>query len=72
MLITLLITVIILIICVVLLSIKIVLKKNGSFPNTHVGGNKALREKNIHCAKIQYREELRHKNLEERLKEIKI
>ncbi len=72
MLTTLLITIIILVICVVLLAIKILLKKNGEFPNTHVGGNKALSDKGLHCAQTQHREDLKHKNLEERLKEKKI
>ena len=66
---TLLITVIILVICVVLLSVKVILKKGGNFPNTHVGGNKALREKGIYCAKTQDREQSQHKTLKDRLKE---
>ena len=45
MLTTLLITVIILVICVVLLSVKVIFKKGGKFPNTHIEGNAALREK---------------------------
>jgi len=53
MFVTLLSTVIILIICVVLMCIRIILKKNGRFPNTHIGGNKALRDKGIHCANTQ-------------------
>lgn len=32
-----------------LLSIKILLKKGGRFPNTHVGGNAALRREGITC-----------------------
>lgn len=38
---------------VVLLSVGILLKKGGRFPNLHVGGNKALRRKGIHCAQTQ-------------------
>ncbi len=41
MLTTLLITVIILVICVVLLSVKVIFKKGGKFPNTHIEGNAA-------------------------------
>ncbi|MDR1201853.1 MAG: hypothetical protein LBL58_09545 [Tannerellaceae bacterium] len=72
MLTTLLLTIIIILVCVVLLSVKVLFKKGGEFPNTHVGGNKALSRKGIHCAKTQYRETLAHKNLEERLNEIEI
>ena len=48
MLTTLLITIIILVICVVLLSVKVIFKKNGRFPNTHIEGNAALRKKGIY------------------------
>lgn len=51
----------------VLLSIKVLLKKNGEFPNTHVGGNKGLRDKGIKCAKTQHREALMQQNLFERI-----
>lgn len=69
MLTTLLLTVIILVICVVLLSVKVLFKKGGRFPNTHVGGNRALGKKGIHCAKTQDREAKKHKNLYERMKD---
>ena len=69
MLTTLLFTVIILVISVVLLSIKVLLKKGGRFPNTHVGGNRALGKKGIHCAKTQDREQARQRNLYDRVKE---
>ncbi|MCD7930586.1 MAG: hypothetical protein LUH15_04055 [Tannerellaceae bacterium] len=72
MLTTLLITLIILVVCVSLLSIKIICKKNGTFPNLHIGGNIVLAAKGISCAKTQDRERLSHKTLEERLKEIEI
>lgn len=71
MLTTLLITVIILVICVVLMSVKILFKKGGTFPNTHVESNAALREKGICCARTQDKQESRRKNLYDRLKEIK-
>lgn len=45
MLTTILLTVIILVICVVLLAVKVIFKKGGRFPNTHVGGNRALGKK---------------------------
>ncbi|MCC8154264.1 MAG: hypothetical protein LIP01_08660 [Tannerellaceae bacterium] len=72
MLTTLLITIIILAVCMALLSIKILCKKGGTFPHTHIGGNRALAAKGIACAKTQDRERLKHKNLAERLKEIEI
>lgn len=51
---TLLITVLIVAICVALLCIGIFIK--GKFPNTHVSGSKALREKGVGCAQSQDRE----------------
>ena len=71
MLTTLLLAVIILVISVVLLSIKVLLKKGGKFPNTHIDGNKALGKKGIHCAKSQDKEDAAKKNLYDRMKEIK-
>lgn len=41
---TLLITLLIVAICIALLSVKILFKKNGRFPNTHVSGSKAMRK----------------------------
>jgi len=38
---------------VLFLAIGIVLKKHGRFPNTHVSGNKALRDQGISCAQSQ-------------------
>lgn len=35
----------------VLLCVKILLKKGGRFPNTHVDANTALRQKGITCVK---------------------
>lgn len=40
----------------ILLGIKVFFTKNGEFPNTHIEGNKALREKGIHCIKTQDRQ----------------
>jgi hypothetical protein len=59
--------VVILLAGVALMSIQVIVKKNGHFPDTHVGNNKALREKGIHCAKTQDREDIRKKNLFDRL-----
>jgi hypothetical protein len=46
-------SVLIVAVSITLLAIRIILKKNGRFPNTHVGGNKALREKGIGCVEAQ-------------------
>lgn len=35
---------------VISLSLAILLKKNGKFPETHIGKNKAMKERGIHCA----------------------
>lgn len=53
---TLLLTTIIIAISIALLSITIILKKNGRFPNTHVSGNKGLRKRGIKCAQSQDRD----------------
>lgn len=53
---TILITMLIVAICIALLSVKILLKKNGRFPNTHISGNKAMRERGIGCVQSQDRE----------------
>ena len=44
-----------------MLGIKVFFSKNGKFPNTHVSGNKYLREKKIYCVQTQDRQE-RNKN----------
>lgn len=53
---TLLITLLIVAICIALLSVKILFKKNGRFPNTHVSGSKAMRKRGIGCVQSQDRE----------------
>ncbi len=37
----------------VLMSVKILLKKNGRFPNTHVGHNPAMRKNKVGCIQSQ-------------------
>lgn len=56
MLYTLLITLLIVAICLALLGIRMLLVKGGKFPNGHVSGNKALRDKGITCVQSQDRE----------------
>ncbi len=49
----LLITLLIVAISVPLLAIKIILKKNGRFPNIHVSGSKDMRKRGIGCVQSQ-------------------
>ena len=53
---TILITLLIVTICILLLGIKVFFVKGGKFPNGHVSGNKALRDRGISCAQSQDRE----------------
>ena len=53
---TLALTVLIIAICVALLSIKVILWKNGKFSSQHIHDNEALRKKGIHCVLDQDRE----------------
>lgn len=54
---------ILLIIGVLLLGVRIFFVKNGSFPNIHIGGNKALKSKGIECATSQDRDAQKRRNL---------
>lgn len=42
-------TLIIVAISMASLAIRILFKENGRFPNTHVGGNEALRKRGVTC-----------------------
>lgn len=53
---TILITLLIVAICILLLGVKVFFVKGGRFPNGHVSGNKALREKGIGCVHSQDRD----------------
>lgn len=50
---TILIGVVLIFIAVLLLGIRIFFTKKGEFPNTHIGGNKTLRDRGIGCANAQ-------------------
>lgn len=52
----LLLSVLIIAISVALLSVKVILKKNGKFSSQHVHDNPGLRKKRIHCVLDQDRE----------------
>ncbi|MDR1380330.1 MAG: hypothetical protein LBJ47_02510 [Tannerella sp.] len=58
---------IILTVCTVMLCIRIIIRKDGKFPDTHVGGNPALGKKGIGCARTQDFEAGLRMNLFERL-----
>ena len=53
---TLLFTLLIIAISVVLLAITVIIKKNGKFPNTHVGGSRHMRKRGIKCVQSQDRD----------------
>ena len=48
-----LITLLIIAVCMVLMCVTILIKRGGRFPNTHVCGNKHLRQKGISSAQTQ-------------------
>lgn len=47
--------------CIIMLCIGMILKKNGSFPKTHVSQNEELRKRGITCVQSQDYS-ARHKN----------
>ena len=51
----------------ILLSVNIIIKKNGKFPNTHIGGSPALRKKGIKCTQTQDFEARIHEDIFERI-----
>lgn len=53
---TILITLLIVAISIALLGIKVFFVKGGKFPNGHVSGNKAMRDRGIGCVQSQDRE----------------
>ena len=67
---TFLLALIILSICILLMCVKILFKKGGRFPNTHIEGNPELRKKGICCARTQHKKDNERKNLSELLQEI--
>ena len=60
--------VIFLLAAVVLLSVSILLKKNGKFPNIHVGSNPAMRKRGIGCVESQDRQAQKVNHLEKNKK----
>lgn len=58
----LLLTLVVVLLAVILLSIKMILRKNGRFSSIHISDSKAMRERGIHCATSQDREIRRKSN----------
>lgn len=56
---TLLIGAVLLFVAILLMGMRVFFTKSGKFPNTHVGGNKAMRDRGITCATSQAREAYR-------------
>lgn len=63
----LIISIILVALAVFMLSVRILFKKGGQFPNTHVSGQKALRERGISCHRAQHKSQQYVRNLKERL-----
>lgn len=57
---------------VLLLGLRIFFVKNGTFPNSHIGGSKPLRDKGINCASTQHRQAQKPKgmNVDEMINEL--
>lgn len=51
-----LVTLFLLAIGMVCLCVNMLFKKNGKFPNTHIGASKAMKDRGINCATSQDRE----------------
>ncbi len=52
----LIITIALLLAAISLLSVRVILKKNGRFSSQHISQSKIMRERGIHCAVSQDRE----------------
>lgn len=46
-----LVTIVLVAVAVLLLGVKVWFVKGGKFPNTHIHGNKAMRDRGITCAR---------------------
>ncbi len=58
-----LLSVILVLLSILLLGINVFFTKGRRFPNAHVSANKTLKDKGIHCATTQDREERNRKNI---------
>lgn len=48
--------IVVLLIAVLMMGFRVFFTKDGEFPNTHIGANKAMKERGISCATSQDRE----------------
>lgn len=64
---TLLIGIVILFVAVVLMGVKVFFTRKGEFPNTHIGGSRAMKDRGISCATSQDREAARRESPIEKL-----
>ena len=48
---------------ILLMGYRVFFTKDGKFPNTHVEGNKAMRQRGIGCVQSQDRAEQKRKNI---------
>lgn len=69
---TLLLGIAILFIAIMLMGIKVFFTKKGEFPNTHIGGSKAMRDRGISCATSQDREASNRESLIEQIVKEKV
>lgn len=69
---TLLLGIAILFIAIMLMGIKVFFTKKGEFPNTHIGGSKAMRDRGISCATSQDREASNRESLIEKIVKEKV
>lgn len=61
-LLSILIPVIIVLIAIALLGVRVFFTKKGEFPNIHIGGSKAMKQRGIACATTQDRDAQKTKN----------
>lgn len=57
---TVIISIIVLGIAIMLMGVRIFFTKKGSFPNTHVSGSQAMKDRGITCASSQQRDIQNH------------
>lgn len=67
MLYTLIFALLIMAVAVFIMSVKLIFKKGGKFPNGHIGHSKAMKSRGIKCAVSTDAGERRQKDLKERI-----
>lgn len=68
---TIIIATVLLFISILLMGVRVFFSRKGTFPNTHISGNKAMQERGISCATSQEKE-LHHRRkspIEEMIKQ---